>query len=268
MGCPTPKVKEKGIIIKENIYGHLKRLKWILSFIEKGDIILEFGCGTGYMITIQLAILGYSVTGIDIDVESIDYGRDILKTLGLPPDILRSMDISSLDSTPDVVIASEVLEHLEKNEMRKSLQAIFHKLKPGGLFLVTVPNGYGFFELENFFWQNLGLGKLIRMIRMDRILLYTKGIFLGRRDVEEPFFSTLSESPHVQKFTLSTISETLTESGFEILCSAGSALFCGPFSNMMFTGFSPIMKWNNFLGGRFPRAASGFYIAAQKPGTA
>lgn len=259
---------EKGILIKENVYGHLKRLRWILSFLKQEDAIVEFGCGTGYMITVQLAILGYSVTGIDIDVKSIDYGKDILKTLGLPPAILRSIDISNLESTPDVVIASEVLEHLEKEEAKRSLQAIFTKLKPGGLFLVTVPNGYGFFELENFFWRKMGLGKLIRMLWMDKVLFHIKGVILGRRDWEEPYCSTLSESPHVQRFTLVSISERLKESGFEILCSTGSSLFCGPFSNMLFTGVSPVMRWNNFLGGRFPRAASAFYLAARKPGIA
>lgn len=39
---------------KENIYGHIKRLEWIKEFISKDDLVVEFGCGTGYMIIYYL----------------------------------------------------------------------------------------------------------------------------------------------------------------------------------------------------------------------
>lgn len=251
-------------IIKENIYGHLKRLKWIKSFIEEKNSVLEFGCGTGYMITIQLARLGYFIRGIDIDKKSIDYGKDILREYRLENDILRFSDISECESDFDVIIASEVLEHMETEHINKVLSIIYNKIRHGGKILVTVPNGFGIFELEQFLWKKMGIGKLIKIFWIDKIILYAKSILIGRRDFEEPFCSTLSESPHVQRFTLNSIKDILEKSGFKIISSTGSVLFCGPFSNLLFTGIPMIMRLNNYIGGKFPKIASGYYIAGEK----
>jgi ubiquinone/menaquinone biosynthesis C-methylase UbiE len=48
-------------MIKENVYGNAKRLKWILPHIRKDLSIIELGCGTGYMICLPLKKMGYSI---------------------------------------------------------------------------------------------------------------------------------------------------------------------------------------------------------------
>jgi SAM-dependent methyltransferase len=66
---------------KENIYGHIKRLEWIKEFISKDDLVVEFGCGTGYMIIYPLLKDGYNI--IDLDTKSIEYGQDFFQRWGL-----------------------------------------------------------------------------------------------------------------------------------------------------------------------------------------
>jgi hypothetical protein len=42
-------------------------------------------------------------------------------------------------------------------------------------------------------------------------------------------------------------------------------LFCGPFTDLAFSGLPRVMAFNQRLGQRMPRFASDFYLAAVKP---
>jgi SAM-dependent methyltransferase len=251
------------IPMKENIYGHLKRLNWLISQLNEGDKLVEFGCGTGSMITMPLAKMGYSIQGIDSDGDSISYGQKLFKQEGLEPDLLKNVDLSASDILPDVIIASEVLEHLSADVLNYILTSFNTKLKPGGKLLVTVPNGYGWFEAESFIWNRLRVGRCLEKCGIVSVIGGLKQLLFGK-DIEAIHPSTLSSSPHVQRFTWRSIQNKLKEHGFDILDVQGSVLFCGQFSNLFFTGMKPIMKLNTWLGKKCPRTASAFYIAAVK----
>ena len=92
--------------IPENIYGHRKRLEWILRHIHPRQRVVELGCGTGYMITRPLLKLGYDAYGVDLDERSIAYGRELFQRDGLDPDRLQAQNINALPFQADVVIAS------------------------------------------------------------------------------------------------------------------------------------------------------------------
>lgn len=251
--------KLTNIIPKENIYGHTKRLLWILSKIQKNDEIAELGCGTGCMITLPLANLGYSITGIDTDKESIEFGQSVFNQEGASPEILKVLNVEKLDINPDVIIASEVLEHIPDKDLGVTLTKIYNILTPRGKLLVTVPNGYGWFELESFLWFKVGIGKFLEWAQLLRVINKMKQIIFGH-DFELPYSSTLSSSPHVQYFTFKSIQELLRKYGFKVVTISGSVLFAGPFSNLLFTGIRPIMQLNCALGKWFPRLASGFFV--------
>ena len=46
----------------------------------------------------------------------------------------------------------------------------------------------------------------------------------------------------------------------------GAILFCGPFTDLAFSGFPRVMTLNKRLGRSMPRIASDYYIAAVKRG--
>lgn len=250
----------------ENIYGHGKRLSWILSRIRRSDVVLELGCGTGVMITIPLARMGYKVYGIDPDEKSIAFGRELCREAGVAPEILTVGNIPGEGVIPDVIIASEVLEHLRDDELAALLAALGRTLWKGGILLVTVPNGYGWFELESWLWYRVGLGKALESLRLDRSIRKLKRILLGdgvdAHHHDTP--STFSSSPHVQRFTLRSIRRVLARHGFEVVEVQGAVMFSGPFSNLLFTGVRPIMAFNSALGGRFPGLASNYYLGCRQ----
>jgi 2-polyprenyl-3-methyl-5-hydroxy-6-metoxy-1,4-benzoquinol methylase len=253
-------------VLKENIYGHAKRLSWILSRLGKDDRILEFGCGTGSMISIPLACMGYKVVGYDTDPDSIAFGRELCRAAGVDPEILREGPLSLFEGLADVVIASEVFEHIPGENLSGVLSGIREKLKEGGSLLVTVPNGYGWFELESFFWFKAGLGRAIERLRIDRAVRKGKAVLCGPGIAEHYHDtpSTLSSSPHIRRFTFASIRNTLAEEGFAVTEATGSVLFCGPFSNLLFTGVPSLMRVNCVLGGWLKEMASNFYVACRK----
>jgi SAM-dependent methyltransferase len=217
------------------------------------------------MISYPLLAAGYDVVGVDIDSTSVEFGRELLRRAGLDPEALRAIDLKDLDRPVDAVIASEVLEHLPDDVLHASLDLIHDKLPPGGKLLVTVPNGWGWFELEALLWNRLGVGAYLQR-RAARGAEHSAAARTRQKATHEyvadACASTLAESPHVQRFTLRSIQSTVAAHGFEIGEARGSVLVCGPLSDLALTGLDRVMAYNRRLGKRLGPVAAGFYVAA------
>jgi glycosyltransferase involved in cell wall biosynthesis/SAM-dependent methyltransferase len=249
----------------ENAYGHARRLRWILSHMRRTDRIVEVGCGTGLMIALPMAKMGFSIVAVDTHEPSIEAGKRLFQAAGLDPGMLRAALPTDVDARPDTVIASEVLEHIPDPGLEEMLRVIRNALPPGGRLLVTVPNGYGWFELESVLWFRVGVGAVVERLGVDRRIRRLKSWLFGWKPDDETR-SSLADSPHVQRFTHRSIQERLARAGFEVVEITGSVLFAGPFSNLLFTGARPLMALNCALGAWFPRIAAGFYIACRVGG--
>ncbi len=248
---------------RENVYGHVKRLHWIREWLSPADRAVEFGCGTGYMLTLPLRAWGYDVRGVDIDEVSIARGREILAAARQPADALLAVDLRDVEGPLDVLIASEILEHLKDDALREALALIHERLRAGGLLLVTTPNGYGWFELEALLLERTPLGWLFQLGAVQGLLHRLRWWMTGAYvDAAHP--STVAHSPHVRRFTLRSLRLTLESAGFVIESSRGSVMCCGQFTHALLTGVEPFMRWNARMGSRFPALAAGFYVAARR----
>lgn len=113
----------------------------------KKDIkILEIGCGFGYL-TYALNKAGFDTLGLDIARNVIDYAKqnygDFYKCCEL------KTFIENTDEKFDLVIATEVIEHLE-DHVSFILDGV-SLLKPDGQLLLTTPNKN--FHGRNAVWQ-------------------------------------------------------------------------------------------------------------------
>ena len=135
----------------------IKKLRFVydevVAFVPEGDRVenlrvLEVGCGVGG-ITLPLGTLGARVTGIDLNASDIAELRDGAARWGLTGVEAFVGDAYAFESEErfDVAIASEVFEHLEQPERLAAVLA--QHLRPGGLLLLTTPNGYGPWEQVN-----------------------------------------------------------------------------------------------------------------------
>ena len=153
------------LVPRENIYGHRQRLYWLRHHLRTEDRAVEFGCGTGRLITIPLRAWGYDVTGVDLDETSIAHGREVLEHEGLDPDALQTIDLRERagrarcrDRVRDPRAPGRRASYATRSAV------IREKLKPGGKLLVTTPNGYSLFELENLLWYRTGVDRLYRRL--------------------------------------------------------------------------------------------------------
>ena len=117
--------------------------------------------------------------------------------------------------------------------------------------------------MEDLFWWKLGLGRLLYRWGFCHFVESVKARYLGAEAVVAGEPSTLASSPHVQRFTLSSITRVLTGAGFDITDARGSVACSGPFSNLFFAGFEGLLECNARWGDRMGSLASGYFVAGR-----
>jgi acetyltransferase-like isoleucine patch superfamily enzyme len=112
------------------------RINFVLENIIKDDIILDIGCGEGY-ITDQMSKISPNIIGIDYSPEAIDCAAK-----RYPHIQFHEMPVTLLDFPDhsfDKIICLKVIEHLTILQAAKMLSEIYRVLKPGGVLLGSTP---------------------------------------------------------------------------------------------------------------------------------
>lgn len=93
---------------------------WYITKFLKPENVLDVGCGTGIVLK-ELKSRGVAVKGIDISQAALDKLPDSLKEYCSIGDI---RDIPFPDKSFDVVLCGDVLEHIVKQDIVKSLKEL------------------------------------------------------------------------------------------------------------------------------------------------
>jgi 2-polyprenyl-6-hydroxyphenyl methylase/3-demethylubiquinone-9 3-methyltransferase len=115
-------------------YIHRLASGFLGAFPAKGKL-LDVGCGAGAFAKMTEE-LGFEVYAFDPAEEAIKYAREKLR--------LKNTIAGTIEDIPpdwhsfDVISAIEVIEHVESP--RELVSRIYELLKPGGHFIVSVPN--------------------------------------------------------------------------------------------------------------------------------
>src|SRR5262249_49573191 len=102
-----------------------------------GKRALDAGCGAGYG-SAELAAAAESVVGVDRAPEAIEFARANYALPNLRFDEAACESLPYGDGSFDLVVAFEVIEHLE--DWRGFLSEARRVLSPGGQFVVSTPN--------------------------------------------------------------------------------------------------------------------------------
>src|SRR5436305_10245703 len=105
--------------------------------LARGKRVLDAGCGAGYG-SAELAKTAASVAGIDIASEAVELARDSYRLPNLAFEQASCDALPYPDSTFDLVVAFEVIEHLEN--WRGLLREARRVLAANGQFIVSTPN--------------------------------------------------------------------------------------------------------------------------------
>lgn len=106
---------------------------------DRRTAILDIGCGFGQMLG-ALRAAGYSaLAGVDLSAEAVAFCREQGLAVEQCADLCEFCRRSN--RRYDFIIMSHVLEHLAKEQIIETLQAVRSELlAPGGSLLVMVPN--------------------------------------------------------------------------------------------------------------------------------
>lgn len=246
----------------ENSYGIAKRFEFVVDVVERLRPlrVLDIGCGTGANLTAPLARRFPTVefVGLDSDPASIEFARQAGPALNTRYHVeLAAEDLGRFD----LVIASEVIEHVEHPD--EFLAFLRGRLNTGGQVVLTLPNGFGPFELVSLAETLLHLSGVYAVLRWCKRRLRGQG-------PAAPAADSLAISPHINFFGYGEIRSAIAFAGFEIAVARPRTLFAGFGFDQLMT--SPrLLSWNAQVADRLPaRLASGWMFllrpAAGGPG--
>jgi ubiquinone/menaquinone biosynthesis C-methylase UbiE len=122
--------------MREMAYEHWHRYVFAGALV-RGKIVLDAACGEGYGSHL-LSAGARHVTGIDIDSAAIDHARTRYGSDRLSFSCTSCLNLPLDDSSMDVVVSFETLEHLaEHDELMVEFRRV---LKPDGFLLISSPD--------------------------------------------------------------------------------------------------------------------------------
>jgi len=116
------------------------RLKKIiqLSQLKKNDVVLDLGCGEGFLIS-MMSNLPQKIVGLDISKIALSRAGKILKEKKKVELKLGNAENLNLPNESfDKIICSEMLEHVPRP--KKVMEEIHRTLKNNGLLIISVPD--------------------------------------------------------------------------------------------------------------------------------
>jgi 2-polyprenyl-3-methyl-5-hydroxy-6-metoxy-1,4-benzoquinol methylase len=256
---------ESKVTPKYTRYADIKRLAFIVSTLEGGykdpnEVdVLDVGCGNG-IISLNLGELGYNVHGIELSEDALEIAKSQNKFSNVIFEKANAETLKLKGKRYDVVICSEVLEHLHHPE--NLLSELRFLIKDDGILIVTVPNGIGpremlvtrpFIKIRNnngFSW------KLVSSIKNK---LGYSGTTIQ---------SAASDLDHIQFFTKKQLKKLAKDSGFDII-KLNAANFIDdvfPFSIVARNSIS-LQKIDSKIADLLPTGMSGGYHMVWKRNT-
>ncbi|MBI4000304.1 MAG: methyltransferase domain-containing protein [Nitrospira defluvii] len=270
--------KAPSVSFPETSYGIVKRLETIEAWtaavakrLGKTSLsILDYGCGTGDHVTYPLACRGHCVLGVDMHEQSV---HEAQRRYRLPNLVFRTGHLESLIQEGlsfDLIICSEVLEHLHRPQ--DCLSIMRQLLKSKGALIITTPNGYGSYEM--FCRLQRGLTK----IGVDQIARRVVHAWrrVRARSIEEatPVLTGQMgflnfESGHVQFFRVRRLMHLFDAGGFRVTERRARTFLCGPYIDVVLR-LPPfrqaLYRFNNRLADLLPFAWSADWMFLLEPG--
>jgi len=149
----------------------------ISFFIGSGKKVLDIGCGSGVLLK-QIHKHGNECFGVEISEEA----ARLVNQAGIRCEVAKVPPLPFEDNFFDVVIATELLEHIDEDE--ELVEEAKRVLKPGGWFVAAVPNDWLPPEKEPSHvraYTNTSFRKLLKKIGEDLFVESFKEDFIAAR---------------------------------------------------------------------------------------
>jgi cyclopropane fatty-acyl-phospholipid synthase-like methyltransferase len=120
--------------------------------LDKNAAVLELGCGHGALIYFAREAGYRNVIGVDRSPQQVAEARHLGIEGIKEGDLIETLK-SYADNSIDVVIAFDVIEHFTKDELLPFVDQVNRVLRPGGKWIIHVPNGESPFGGRMRYWD-------------------------------------------------------------------------------------------------------------------
>ncbi len=221
--------------------------------LKKGAKILDLACGHG-RISIELAKLGYKVTGLDYSKHFIEIARKEAKEQDAQVEFIRE-DMRNLNSINKFDVILNIFTSFgyfkDENDDIKVIQKIARALRPGGKFLIDLNNIVRTISLMAKNGEVDKRGRLVNPGRKDKL---SNGLIVKTQDIADAgtlrwsMIRTWKEKGKVRNYktdsrlyTLPELKHLLEENGLKVQ-----------------------KVWGNYDGSRFSFASRRLVVLAKK----
>ena len=132
----------EGDIVAEHYHRYL-----FARDLVAGKTVLDIACGEGYGSHLMAAVATH-VTGVDIDVDSVNHARRCYVRDNLT---YREGDCTNIplpDASVDIVVSFETIEHHDRHQAM--LEDIKRVLRPGGLLIISSPDKHEYSDVPGY----------------------------------------------------------------------------------------------------------------------
>ena len=106
-----------------------------MAGVQRGDRVLEIGCGWGALVDMAVNEFGASVTGVTLSTEQLAFAKARMRDTGATPTMsdLRLQDYRDIKDGPfDAICSIEMVEAVGRAYWPTYFQSVYDLLKPGG----------------------------------------------------------------------------------------------------------------------------------------
>lgn len=208
-----------------------EKFKKVISFFNpKGKIILDVGCGDGKL----LEMIKNAKICVGLDISKSQFWKNSPNLQFICGDC-RFLPFK--DRTFDIVVSTELIEHLHPEDAKIMLREINRILKDGGILVLTTPRKRSL---------SLLLVPIFTLIDLIYSLYNPKlrKIWSKKQKSRKELIDRYGIKEHIKEYTKKELISILENTGFKVLKSSGSTI--SPF-------LSPFVRTNQFthIGFRF-----------------
>lgn len=197
-----------------------RRAAWILGRVrlQTGSRVLDIGCGDGFYIHLLSRLFPkVRIVGLDNDPKALKSARANLEGSGVTLQLGDINNIPLKDNQFDVVILSEVLEHLDND--RQGLKEVHRVLKPRSQVFISVPHAN-----YPFFWDPIN---------------WTLEKFFDNH-IKDGFWAGIWNQ-HKRLYNHKELRSLMMEVGFKKIKIESLTHYCLPFNHHLLNAFARIM---------------------------
>lgn len=123
---------------RRNDQSRAKFFKLIRPYIRKNDVVIDFGCGPGFL-SKHLAHASKNVFAADISSGVLECAKIISSSEKISYLLVKNLNKAVADKSVDAVFTLAVIQHVTDAVFGEILKMSFDKLKSGGLIVFHVP---------------------------------------------------------------------------------------------------------------------------------